>query len=110
MSNFDHLAGLAKHNSHMTPKSFTPVFEQHWSKSLIDDMISLKISLLGLHHTSMHEALPNDTPPGRSALIQLQPRIVEVLPAAPPPSAVKLAAASDHKTVIFAKVMDDVAF
>ena len=49
MSYFDHLAGLVKYNSNATPKSFTPVFTQHWSKSVIDDMISREIEMLGLH-------------------------------------------------------------
>ena len=83
MSYFDHLAGLVKFNSNMTSASFKPVFKQHWPESLIDDMISREISVLGLHHASMREALQKDTPTGRTALAQ--PQIVEVLPRAPPP-------------------------
>ena len=67
MSYFDHLAGLVKYNSHATPTSFKPVFKQHWPDSLIDDMISREISVLGLYHASMREALPKDTPTGRTA-------------------------------------------
>ena len=84
MSYFDLLAGLVKYNSHATPTSFKPLFKQHWPKSLIDDMISREISVLGLHHASMREALPKDTPTGRTALAQ-QPQIVEVLAMLPVP-------------------------
>ena len=104
MSYFDHLAGLVKYNSHATPKSFKPLSEQHWPDSLIDDMISREISVLGLHRASMRLPIVEDMHPGRTALARLQPQTV--LPATPPPQT----AAGDHKTVIFAKDMDDEAF
>ena len=48
MSYFDRLAGLIKYNSYATPTSFKMLFKKGWPKSLIDDMISLEISVLSL--------------------------------------------------------------
>lgn len=46
MSLFDHLAGLVKHESHITRTAFKPVFEKNWPTSLIDDLIAHETATL----------------------------------------------------------------
>jgi hypothetical protein len=66
MSLFDHLAGLVKHESHITRTAFKPVFEKNWPTSLIDDLIAHETATLGLHHASMRAPLPQGGEPGRT--------------------------------------------